>query len=69
MGNEINEINQQLLTIEQAKNYMKCSNVFLWQRRKEGKIQTVHANSKVLIPKTSIDAYLGLNNSKTESNG
>lgn len=61
-----NALNQQLLTIEQAKDYMKCSTVFLWQRRKEGKIKTVHANSKVLIPKASIDAYLGLDNSEKE---
>lgn len=62
-------INQQLLTIKQAQSYMKCSHVFLWKRRNEGKIQTIHAGKKVLLSKASIDAYLGLNNSKNESNG
>ena len=54
------ELNNQLLTIEQAKAYIKCSHVFLWKRRKEGKIQTVHAGKKVLLPKASIDAFLKL---------
>ena len=54
------DLDKELLTIEQAKAYMKCSHVFLWKRRKEGKIQTVHAGKKVLLPKASIDAYLNL---------
>jgi hypothetical protein len=51
----------ELLTINQAKSYMKCSHVFLWKRRKEGLIKTINAGKKVLIPKSSIDAYLKIN--------
>lgn len=61
MSENTDTLDQQLLTIKQAKAYMKCSHVFLWKRRKEGKIQTVHAGKKILLPKSSIDAYLQLN--------
>lgn len=57
---------QQLLTIKQAQGYLKCSHVFLWKRRNEGKIQTVHAGKKILIPKASIDAYLQLDAQEKE---
>ena len=59
-------INQQLLTIKQAQGYMKCSHVFLWKRRNEGKIQTIHAGKKVLLTKASIDAYLQINTETKE---
>ena len=54
-------INNDLLTIKQAKEYMKCGHVFLWKKRKEGAIQTIHAGKKVLLPKRSLDAYLKFN--------
>jgi excisionase family DNA binding protein len=50
----------ELLTIEQAKNYLKCSAVFLWKKRKEGKIKAVNAGKKVLYPKSALDSYLQL---------
>lgn len=56
----ITEINAELLTISQAREYLKCSHVFLWKRRKEGKIKSVNAGKKVLIIKSSIDEYLNL---------
>jgi excisionase family DNA binding protein len=52
------DLDVELLTIRQAKAYLKCSHVFLWKRRNEGKIESVKAGSKVLIPKASIDSYL-----------
>jgi len=73
MQEKIPDLNEQLLTIKQATSYLKCSHVFLWKRRNEGKIQTRHAGKKVLIPKASIDAYLQLEsdgfNKKEAGNG
>lgn len=54
------ELQKELLTIKEAKAYLKCSHVFLWNIRKTGLIETAHAGKKVLIPKTSIDNYLKL---------
>ena len=51
---------EELLTIEQARQYLKCSAVFLWKRRREGKITAVNAGKKVLYPKSSLDSYLQL---------
>ena len=50
----------ELLTDNQAKEYLKCSSVFLWKRRKEGKIKAVNAGKKLLYPKSSLDQYLQL---------
>lgn len=55
------DLSTELLTIKQAQSYLKCSHVFLWKRRKEGKIKSVNAGKKVLLSKVSIDAYLKLN--------
>jgi hypothetical protein len=52
----------ELFTGEQAMDYMKCSSVFLWKKRKEGKISAVNAGKKVLYPKSSLDQYLQLKN-------
>lgn len=54
------DLDSELLTIKQAKSYLKCSHVFLWKRRKEGKIKAVNAGRKVLLVKASLDAYLNL---------
>jgi len=62
-------LNDQLLTIKQATGYLKCSHVFLWKRRLEGKIQTKHAGKKVLIPKASIDAYLQSESDQSDNKG
>jgi len=48
----------ELLTISQAAKYLKCSTVFIWKRRKEGKLESVGAGKKILIRMSSIDAYL-----------
>ena len=50
----------ELFTDEQARKYLKCSSVFLWKRRKEGKIIAVNAGKKVLYPKSALDNYLHL---------
>ncbi|MBK8808674.1 MAG: helix-turn-helix domain-containing protein [Bacteroidales bacterium] len=50
----------ELFTDAQARKYLKCSSVFLWKRRKEGKIIAVNAGKKILYPKSSLDSYLQL---------
>lgn len=50
----------ELLTDEQARKYLKCSSVFLWKKRKEGKIIAVNAGKKILYPKSALDSYLQL---------
>lgn len=50
----------ELFTDEQAREYLKCSSVFLWKKRKEGKITAVNAGKKVLYPKSVLDCYLQL---------
>lgn len=60
-------LNTELLTISQAKEYLKCSHVFLWKRRKEGKIKSVNAGKKVLIVKASVDEYLNLNSKEVQN--
>ncbi|SFP92284.1 Helix-turn-helix domain-containing protein [Parafilimonas terrae] len=59
-------LNEDLITIAQAKGYLKCSHVFLWKRRKEGKIKSVNAGKKVLIVKASIDEYLNLHSKEVQ---
>jgi excisionase family DNA binding protein len=61
------DLNTDLLTINQAKRYLKCSRVFLWKLRKDNKIHSVNAGKKVLIQKASIDAYLHLNQKEVEN--
>ena len=60
MVHETSNLDKELLTIEQTINYLKSSQVFLWKRRKEGKIKSVNAGKKVLIVKSSIDEFLNL---------
>jgi excisionase family DNA binding protein len=55
---------EELLTDEQAREYLKCSSVFLWKKRKEGKIRAVNAGKKVLYPKSNLDGYLQLKTKK-----
>jgi excisionase family DNA binding protein len=50
----------ELMTDEQAREYLKCSSVFLWKKRKEGKIKAVNAGKKILYPKSALDSYLQL---------
>lgn len=61
-----NELSKELLTCNQAAEYLKCSLVFLWQKRKDGTLKYVKAGSKILIKKSSIDEFLGLD--KKEGN-
>jgi excisionase family DNA binding protein len=51
-----------LLTYNEAAAYMRCSKVFIWKRRKEGKLAFIRAGSKVLFQKSAIDSYLNINN-------
>lgn len=51
----------QLLTLNEAAQYLRVSVVFLWQKRKEGAIQSIKAGKKVLIRKSAIEAYLQAN--------
>ena len=48
----------ELLTDEQAQQYLKCSSVFLWKRRKEGKIKALNAGKKVLYPLSALNEYI-----------
>lgn len=50
----------ELMTDEQAREYLKCSSVFLWKKRKEGKIKAVNAGKKILYPKSNLDNFLQL---------
>ena len=50
----------ELYTDAEAKKYLKCSSVFLWKKRKEGKIKAVNAGKKLLYPKSVLDNYLQL---------
>lgn len=50
----------ELFTDQQAKDYLKCSSVFLWKKRKEGKIKALNAGKKLLYPKSSLNDYLQL---------
>jgi hypothetical protein len=50
----------ELFTDQQARKYLKCSSVFLWKKRKEGKITAVNAGKKVLYPKSALDNFLQL---------
>jgi excisionase family DNA binding protein len=54
------ETQEELLTSEQARSYLKCSSVFLWKKRREGKIKAVTAGRKVLYPKSTLDTFLHL---------
>lgn len=64
---QTSNINNELLTINQAKEYMKCSHAFIWQKRKEGLITAVNAGKKVLVLKSSIDAYLKINTGEVDN--
>lgn len=61
-------IYRELLTMKQAQLYMKCCRSFLINKRKSGEIEYIKAGKKVLIPKLSIDKYLGINQQEV-SNG
>jgi hypothetical protein len=50
----------ELFTDKEATQYMKCSSVFLWKKRKQGAIVAVHAGKKILYPKSSLDNFLRL---------
>ncbi|MEJ7740188.1 MAG: helix-turn-helix domain-containing protein [Chitinophagaceae bacterium] len=50
----------ELLTDQQAAEYIKCSSVFLWQQRKAGHLKAVRAGKKLLYPKSSLNAFIGL---------
>jgi hypothetical protein len=54
----------ELFTEQQAEEYCKCSAVFLWKKRKEGKINAVNAGRKILYPKSSLDCFLQLKTKK-----
>ncbi len=50
----------ELLTDEQAAEYLKCSSVFLWQQRKAGNLKFVKAGKKLLYPRSSLNSFIGL---------
>ena len=63
--NKHDSLNDQLLTVRQAAEYLKCSTVFIYLRRKEGKIKALTVGTKkVLIPKESLDCFIKLNEIK-----
>ena len=54
-----NPLSERLLTIKQAADYLKCSKVYIYLKRREGKIETITlSKKKVLITKESLDAFL-----------
>lgn len=50
----------ELMTDPQARQYLKCSSVFLWKQRKAGKIKAVSAGKKILYQKSELDNFLQL---------
>ena len=50
-----------LLTLDEAAEYMRCSKVFIWHRRKEGKLKAIQAGRKVLFQRSAIDSFLNIN--------
>lgn len=52
--------NDKLLTLQEASEYMRVSKVFIWKRRKEGKLKSVAAGKKILLRRSDIDAFLNL---------
>jgi excisionase family DNA binding protein len=50
-----------LRTVTETEKILRCSRTFLWQLRKSGDIQAIKAGKKVLIPQSSIDAFLNQN--------
>lgn len=57
----------QLFTVNEAAEYMRCSTFFLYRLRKEGKLKTGNAGKKVLIRKSDIDSYLNIHNQGGEN--
>lgn len=51
-----------LLTLTEAADYMRVSKMFIWHRRKEGKLVALRAGKKVLFHKSTIDSFLRGNN-------
>lgn len=55
-----------LITNKEAAAYMRCSTVFLWKMRKEGRLRSLSAGKKVLYEKSELDTFL---NNKEGDNG
>lgn len=48
----------QLITTNEAAQYMRCTRAFLWKMRKEGKLQSLSAGKKVLFERSAIESFL-----------
>ena len=64
-------ISTELLTVKESTAYMRVSRGFISKIRRQGSIQSIKAGKKVLIKKSSLDAYLADNieKQKPQSNG
>lgn len=60
MNNTANIHPEQLLTVNEVAAYMRCSRVFIWKIRKDGKLNCLKAGKKVLFQKSAIDSYLNI---------
>lgn len=60
MNNTATFTTEHLLTLNEAAAYMRCSRVFIWKQRKDGKLKSLSAGKKVLFQKSAIDSYLNL---------
>ena len=54
-------IQERLLTYDEAADYMRCSKVFIWKQRRDGKLKAVMAGRKVLFQRSAIDDFLKIN--------
>ena len=61
MENISASLKDQILTVKQSQEYMKCSRTLIWKIRKEGLIKTANVGKKVLLIKSSLDQYMKIN--------
>lgn len=55
-------LEEELLTMKQVQDYLKCSHAFILKKRSEGVFESVKLSAKkVLYKRSSIDSYLNAN--------
>ena len=50
-----------LMTLKEAAEYLRCSKVSIWRKRKNGQLIGIKAGGKILFKKNSVEAYLESN--------
>ena len=58
MDNNSPLISDPIFTLSEAAQYIRCSKVFIWQRRRAGDLVGLHAGRKVLFRKSELDRFL-----------